>query len=118
MDGVEGEQDRDLQPRVLDGHVLEVADPLRVGHAEDRSEPVADLVVGDQEVRQQLDLLQLLLERHLRKQRVYARLDAVIGRVPCGLECLLVTRLRRGDDAARDRRAEHQDRQLRAKAWA
>ena len=99
VDRVEGKEDWDLEPRLLDGHALEVSDPLWVGHAQDRAETLAHAFVGDQEVRQELDLLQLLLGRHLRKQRVDARLDAVIGWVPCGLECLLVARLRRGDDA-------------------
>ena len=65
----------------------------RIGDAEDRAEPVADPRFGDQEVGQQLDLLQLFLERHPREQVVHARLDPVVGRLPCRLERLFILRL-------------------------
>ena len=110
VDRVEGEEQRDLQPRLLDREPLELPDSCRIGHAQDRPEPTAYGVVGDQEIGQQLDLLQLLLERHLREQPVHPRVDGRIARVPHRLKRLLVARLRGGDDSTRDRRAEYQDR--------
>ena len=79
-----------LQPRLLDGDALELPDPRRIGDAQDRAEAPAHLVVGDHEVRQQLDLLQLLLERHPREQVVHARLDRAVRRLPGGLKRGLV----------------------------
>ena len=105
VDGVEGEQERDPEAGVLDRDPLELADPLRVRDAEDRAEPVAHLVLGDQEVRKQLGLLELLLQRHLRDQRVDAILDPLVGRSFDGLERHLVACLVSSEDAdaARDR---------------
>jgi hypothetical protein len=102
MDGVECEQHRNPQPGFLDRNLLELSDSRCVGHAEDRAETLAHLGLGDQKVRQQLDLLQLLLERHLREQAIHLRLDPSIGRLSRGLERLLVARLCRGDYATRD----------------
>ena len=72
VDGVEGEQDRDVQPRLLDRDVLEVVDLRWIREAEDAADPVARLIVGRLEVGEQLHLLQLLVERHLAEQRVHA----------------------------------------------
>ena len=110
VDRVEGEEQRDLQPRLLDRETLELSDSCRIGHAQDRPEPIAYGLVGDQEIGQQLDLLQLLLERHLREQLVHLRVDGRTDRLPRRLKRLLVARLRGGDDSTRDRRAEYQDR--------
>ena len=110
VDRVEGEEQRDLQARLLDGHLLQFSNPLWIGDAQDRPESIAHLGVGDQEVRQELDLLELLLERHLREQVAHSRLDFLVRRLPCGLKRLLVTRLRRGDDACGCGCAEREDR--------
>ncbi len=110
VDRVEGEEQRDLQPRLLDRETLELPDPCRIGHAQDRPEPTAYAVVGDQEIGQQLDLLQLLLECHLRDQPVHPCVDGRTSRLPYRLKCLFIARLRGGDDPTRDRRAEYQDR--------
>ena len=110
VDGVEGEQDRDLQPRLLHGDALQLPDPHRIGHAQDRAEPLAHFRLGDQEVRQQLDLLQLLLKRHPRQQVAHPRLDGLVGRLPSGLERLLVARLRRGHHTTCGRQHQRQDR--------
>jgi hypothetical protein len=56
VDRVEREQQRDLQARLFDGNALKLSDTHRVGHAQDRAEPLAHLCFGDKEVRQQLDL--------------------------------------------------------------
>ena len=111
MDGVEGEQHRDLQPRLLNGNALQLPDPRRIGHAQDRAQPVAHLLLGDKEVRQELDLLQLLLERHLREQVAHPRLDSLVGRLPGGPERLLVAGLPRGHHTTRGCQHERQDRQ-------
>ena len=110
VDRVEREEQWDLQPRLLDRETLELSDLCRVGHAQDRSEPTAYGIVGDQEIGQQLDLLQLLLERHVREQIVHPRVDGRTGRLPRRLKRLLVARLRRGDNSTCDRRAEYEDR--------
>jgi len=109
VDGVECEEHRDLQPRILDCDPLELSDPRWIRDAEDGAEPVADLPFGDQEVRKQLNLLQLLLERHPRDQAVHAGLDRLVCRPPCGLKRLLVPRLRRGHHATCGRRSEGED---------
>jgi len=77
VDGVECEQERDVQPRLLHGHVLEVVDLLWVGQAEDRTDSLSRLSVGDLAVGQQLKLLQLLFESHLGEQGVHPAVDAL-----------------------------------------
>jgi hypothetical protein len=111
VDGVEGEQQRDLEPRLLDGDALELPDPHRIGHAQDRAQPVADLVLGDHEVGQQLDLLQLLLQGHLGEQGIDPPLDVAVGPRPRRLERLLVAGLGPGHDAPRGRQDQRQHRQ-------
>ena len=84
----------------VDGDALQLADARRVGDAEDRAEAVADVVLGDHEVGQQLDLLQLLLQGHLREQRVHPPLDAAVGRLARRLQHRLVARRLDLDDAS------------------
>ena len=60
VDRVVGEQDRDVQPRLLDRDVLEVVDLDRIGQAEDRADAGLGVRVGDLAVREQLELLELL----------------------------------------------------------
>ena len=62
--------------------------------------PVARVRVGDLAVGEQLDLLQLLLERHPREQALDAPLDAAVGRLARGRQRRLVTGPPRRDDAA------------------
>ena len=59
---------------------LEVVDLLRVGQAEDAAHAGLGVGVGDLAVGEQLDLLQLLLGRHLRDQPVDPLLDRPPGR--------------------------------------
>ena len=70
VDRVVGEQDRDVQPRLLDRDVLEVVDLGRVGQAEDAADAGLGVRVGDLAVREQLQLLQLLVDGHLSQQVV------------------------------------------------
>ena len=65
VDGVVGEEDRDVQSRLLDRDVLEVVDLLGVDEAEDRAHARLGVGVGDLAVGEKLHLLQLLLRRHL-----------------------------------------------------
>jgi hypothetical protein len=65
VDGVVGEEDRDVQARLVDRDVLELVDPLGVDQAEDRAHACLGVGVGDLTVGQKLHLLQLLLRRHL-----------------------------------------------------
>ena len=60
VDRVVGEQDRDVQPGLLDRDVLEVVDLRRVGQAEDAADAGLGVRVGDLAVGEQLQLLQLL----------------------------------------------------------
>jgi hypothetical protein len=110
VDRVEGEQHRDVQPRLLDGEVLEVVDPRGIRDAEGRAEALLHLVIGDQEVREQLDLLQLLLERHAREQVVHARLDSPVSRRAGGCERVLIARPRCREYPSGGQRAERHDR--------
>ncbi len=110
VDRVEGEEQRDLQPRLFHRDRLKLPDPRGIGHAQHRAEPSPNLCIGDEEVRQQLDLLQLLLQRHLREQVIDPRLDPAVRRPSSGSERLLVARLRSGHHAARGRRNHREDR--------
>jgi hypothetical protein len=110
VDRVVREQDRDVQPRLLDGDVLEVVDLVRFDEAEHAADAVPRVRVRDLAVRQQLDLLQLLVDRHLLQQTVDLGLDAAVRRTPCGSQRLLVAGAGTGQYAARQDRAEHHDR--------
>ena len=68
-----------MQPRLLDGHVLERVDLRRVGEAEDAADPLLRVGVGHLVVGQELDLLELLLERHPAEQPVDPLLDVLVG---------------------------------------
>jgi len=65
-----------VQPRLLHGDLLEVVDLRRVREAEDRADAGARVRVGDLPVREQLELLELLVDRHLPQKLVHAGLDA------------------------------------------
>ena len=82
MDRVEREQQRDVQPRLVNRDVLEAVDRRRIRDAQHRAEAVPHLLVGDQEVGEQLDLLQLLLQCHLREQGVDPAVDRRSRRLP------------------------------------
>ena len=110
VDRVVCEQDRDVQPRLLDRDVLEVVDLRRVGQAEDPADAGFCVRVGDLPVGQQLELRQLLVDGHPREQVVHAPLDALTGGLPCRLQCRLVAGARGGDHPARDQQAERDDR--------
>ena len=84
VDRVVGEQDRDVQPRLLDRDVLEVVDLRRVGQAEDRADAGLRVRVGDLPVREQLELLQLLR----RASSVCSRL-LTLRSMPCFSACLV-----------------------------
>jgi hypothetical protein len=101
VDRVEREEDRDLQPRLLDRDVLEVVDLFRVGQAEHAADAVLGVRVGDLPVREQLDLLQLLVERHLPEQPVDAPLDPAVAAVARGRQRRLVAGAGRGHHATR-----------------
>jgi hypothetical protein len=90
VDRVEREQQRDLEARLRDRDLLHPADLGGIGDAQDRAQSLADLVVGRLEVRQQRELLELLLQRHLGEQVVHPPLDAAIRRLPGGRQRLLV----------------------------
>jgi hypothetical protein len=78
----------------------ELADADGIRDAEDGAEAAADAVLGDHEVGQQLDLLQLLVEGHLPQQALDPLLDRPVRRPSGGAECRLVGRgVRRGDRA-------------------
>ena len=79
VDGVVGEQDRDLQPRLGHRDLLQVVDLGRVGEAEHRADAVAGVLVGDLAVGEEHQLLELLLEGHLREKLVDLPLDALVG---------------------------------------
>jgi hypothetical protein len=110
VDRVEGEQDRDVQPRLLDGHVLEVVDLHRVGQAEHAAHAGLGVGVRHLPVGEQLHLLELLVDRHLRDEIVDALLHRRVGGGTGGRQSGLVARLRAGVDAAGHHRAEGQDR--------
>jgi hypothetical protein len=76
VDGVVGEQDRDVQPGLLDRDVLQVVDLGRVDEAEHAAHAGLRVRVGDLAVGEQLDLLELLAGGHLREQGVDPGLDA------------------------------------------
>jgi hypothetical protein len=83
VDRVEREQDRDVQPRVLDGLVLEVVDLVGIGEAEDAADRLLRLGVVDLPVAQERELVELLLQRHLLQQGVDLPLDALARRASC-----------------------------------
>ena len=115
VDGVVGEEDRDVQPRLLDRDVLEVVDLRRVGEAEDPAHAGLRVGVGDLPVGQQLQLLELLADRHLAEQTIDLALDAAVRGVPCRCQRRLVARARGGDHgpghqhAERDHRRDDRD---------
>ncbi len=71
-----------MQPRLLDRDVLEVVDLRRVGEAEDAADARLRLGVGDLAVGEQLELLELLVERHLAQEMIDLALDAAGSRSP------------------------------------
>ena len=77
VDRVEREQDRDLQPRVLDRVVLVLVDQHRVGLAEHAADRLARLlrVLLHLPVGEQRQLVELLVERHPAQQVVDPPLD-------------------------------------------
>jgi hypothetical protein len=75
VDGVEGEQDRNMQPGLLHRDVLEVVDLHGISKAEDSADPLLRVRVGYLPVGQQLHLLELLLEGHFREKGVHLCLD-------------------------------------------
>jgi hypothetical protein len=81
VDRVEREQDRDVQPRVLDGVVLVLVDQRRIGLTEHAADRLARLlrVLLHLPVGEQRQLLQLLVERHPPQQRLDPALDAAIA---------------------------------------
>ena len=99
-----------MQPRLLDRDVLEVVDLRWVGQAEDPPDAGLGIRVGDLPVGEQLELLELLIDSHLREQAVHAPLDALTGGLPRGLQCRLVAGARGGDHPARDQQAKRDDR--------
>jgi hypothetical protein len=85
VDRVVGEQDRDVEPRLVHRDLLEVPDLHGVHQAEDPAHALAGVLVGDLAVGEQLHLLELLLEGHLGQEPVDPPLDPAIGcpRVGC-----------------------------------
>ena len=79
VDRVVGEEDRDVQPRLLHRDVLEVVDLRRVDEAEDPAHAGLRVGVGDLPVGEQLQLLELLADRHLAEQTIDLALDAAVG---------------------------------------
>jgi hypothetical protein len=69
VDRVVGEQDRDVQARLLDGDPLVLVDERRVGEAEDAADRLRGLLLVDLPVGEQLDLVQLLVEVILASSR-------------------------------------------------
>ena len=84
VDRVVGEQDRDVQPRLLHGDVLEVVDLGRVGEREHAADTGLGVGVGDLAVGEELDLLQLLRDRHPRDEPVDLAFDLPVGSDPRG----------------------------------
>ena len=62
--------------------MLEPVDRHRIRDAQHRAKAVAHLLVGDHEVGEQLDLLQLLLQCHLREEGVDSAVDGRSRRLP------------------------------------
>jgi hypothetical protein len=87
VDRVEREQDRNVQPRLLDGNVLQVVDPGGVREAEHAADAGAGTVVGDLPVGVELQLVQLLLQCHLLDEVVDLLLDARVGWAAGALQC-------------------------------
>ena len=110
VDRVVGEEDRDVQPRLLDRDVLEVVDLRRIDEAEDRADALLRVRVGDLPVGEQLDLLQLLVGGHLAQQVVDPALDAAVGGLSRRLQRGLVRRPRRRHHGACDQHAQYDDR--------
>ena len=110
VDRVVGEEDRDVQPRLLDRDVLEVVDLRRVGEAEDPAHARLRVGVGDLPVGQQLQLLELLADRHLAEQSIDLALDAAIGAVSRRRQRALVARAGGGDHPAGHQHAERDHR--------
>ncbi len=96
VDRVVGEQDRDVQPRLLDRDVLEVVDLRRVGEAEDasRRRPCASAsVICPSE--SSCSCCSFSFERHPPQQRVDLALDGLAGgrsRVGCSARSSLDVR--------------------------
>ena len=110
VDRVVGEEDRDVQPRLLHRDVLEVVDLRRVDEAEDRADARLRVRVGDLPVGEQLHLLQLLVDGHLAHQAVDLALDAAVGGLPRRRQRALVSRSRGGEHPAGHQHAECDDR--------
>ena len=83
-------------------------DLLRVDQAEHRADTALRVLVGDLAVGQQLDLLQLLLQRHLGQQLVHPLLDGWVGSRPYLLPSRHLALRRRGNHRARHGRGERE----------
>ena len=68
-----------MQPGLLDGDVLQMVDLRRVGQAEHATDAGLGVGVGHLAVGQQLDLLQLLLQRHPAQQVIHPLFDLLTG---------------------------------------
>jgi hypothetical protein len=64
VDRVEGEQDGDVQPRLLDRDVLKMIDFFRIGEAEHAADALSCVRVRHLAVGQELHLFELLGHRH------------------------------------------------------
>ena len=113
VDGVVGEQDRDVQPGLLHGDVLQMVDLHGVDQAEDAAHAGLGVGVGDLPVGEQLDLLQLLPQGHPAQQVVHALLDRLAGRRSARLHGGLVGRLVGCGDPAGQSRHQGDHRQAR-----
>ena len=75
---------RNSHASVVDGLVLEVVDLLGIGEAEHAADPGLRVRVGDLPVGEKLDLLQLLVDRHLGQQPIDLLLDPTVRRAARG----------------------------------
>ena len=118
VDRVVCEQDRDVQARLLHGDVLQRVDLGGIGQAEDAADALlrhvgkdVPLCIRDLAVGEQLELLQLVGQRHLAEQALDLPLDLLVaGEVPRRLQRLLVGRSRGGADGAHHEQSEGRDR--------
>ena len=87
MDDVVAEQDRDAEPRLLDGDALQAVDLDRVGDEEQRAGAAGSHLGGDAlgflggalEIEVLRELPGLLLDGHLRQERIDTRAHDVVA---------------------------------------